>query len=331
MTPIARFRVGVTGLVILIGAGTLGYVLVEGAAPFDALYMVMITISTVGFSEVFALSTGGRALTLVIMLLGVGLGFYTAGAGIEQLFVLGATRRTTRIQRMIDELSGHVILCGFGRIGRGVWSNLRARGIEAVVIEVDQGRAEDAREAGAHIVEGDATHNEVLLRAGIDRARTLVACVREDSDNLVIVLSARALCPDLHIVSRASEAESESKLRLGGADRVVSPQVVGSERLAAMAVEPDLAEIFDVFVGGRPIEFAVEEIRVSSESPLVGTSIREAQIREKTGALILAVEDRQRRLMTTPAPDQIIEGDSVVIVVGDKSQVANASRLLESP
>lgn len=328
MTPAARLRAGLLGLAGLILVGTVAYVVLEKASWFDAFYMVMITITTVGFREQFELSQAGRLATVAIMVGGVGLAFYTAGAGLEQVFAFSAARQRARMEAMIDRLTDHVILCGFGRVGSRVWEALRSRNVEVVVIESNPEKAQRAAELGALVVAGDATHNDVLRRAGVDRARALVACVRLDADNLVIVLSARALRPDLHIVSRASEAESEPKLRLAGADRVVAPQVVGAERLTAMTVEPELTEFFDVFIGGRAVEFAVEEIRVSAASPLVGQSIRDSRLRERTGALILAVEDSNRRLLTAPSPDEVIHGGTTVIVVGSRAQVKEAARLL---
>jgi voltage-gated potassium channel len=328
VTPAVRLRIGLVSLAALVVLGTAAYVLVEGVGWFDAFYMVMVTISTVGFREVFQLSRVGQVLTIGIMVGGVGLAFYTAGAALEQLVAYSVTRQRARVQTMIDRLQNHVILRGFGRVGRRVWEALRSRDIDVVVIESDPARAEQAARAGAAVVTGDATHNDVLRQAGIDRARALVACVRLDADNLVIVLSARALRPDLHIVSRASEAESEPKLRLAGADRIVAPQVVGAERLAAMTVEPELTEFFDVFVRGRAIEFAVEEVVVSPNSPMAGKTIRESGIREKSGALILAVEDRNGRLLTAPSPEQAIEPGRMVIVVGSRGEVEEAARLL---
>jgi voltage-gated potassium channel len=310
--------------------GTAGYLFIEEVSLLDAVYMVAITITTVGFSEVIDLSDAGRVWTMVVMIFGVGLGLYTAGAGIEQLFVLGAARRDVRTKKMIGRLSNHVILCGFGRVGAGVLDSLQRQDIEVVVIESDASNLDAATRAGAITMLGDATHNETLIEAGIDRARSLVACVTEDADNLVIVLSARSIRSDLLIVSRASENEWEEKLRLAGADRVVAPQRVGSERIAAMAVERSVSEVFDVVVGGRTLEFTVEELNISFSSPAVGTSIKDSAIREQSGALILAVEDARTHTMRTPSPDHVLRGNETVIVVGTHEQVEKAAQLLTS-
>ncbi len=318
----------VIGLVLLTLVGTVGYVITEDASPFDALWMVVITLTTVGYGLVFPLSVSGQILTMVILVVGVGLLFYTAGAAIEQLFLMRYERGGARTVRQVARMSQHVILCGLGRVGTGTLRSLEARGIDVVAIELNAERVSHFRDLGTIVVEGDATHNDVLESAGVDRARALVACVTADSDNLVIVMSARALAPTLHIVSRASEVEWEDKLRMAGADRVVAPQVVGSERLAAMAVERNLADVFDVVVGGRALEFVVEEVEVAESSALVGRSIGESALREMSGAMILAVEDRRRQTFTTATPAHVIEHGSVVILVGTPDQVDAAARML---
>lgn len=332
MDAAARFRVGLIGLGVVVVASTAAYVVFEDASLFDAIYMVVITTTTVGFREVFPLDATGRIITMATVLSGFGLGFYTAGAGIEQLISLAESRRIARsatiVREMFESLDGHVVLCGFGRVGSGVWSNLQGRGVEVLVIESDPARLAAAEEAGAHVLAGDATHNAVLTEAGVTHARALVACVTSDADNLVIVLSARSLAPSLHIVSRASEAEWEDKLRLAGADRVVAPQVVGSERLAAMAVEKTLSEMFDVVVAGRPVEFAVDEIIISEGSPVARETLESSGIRRLTGALLLAVEDPATRTLVTPAPDQKLDPGTSVIVIGTPGQVQAAVALL---
>lgn len=331
MTTKSRVVAGVTGLISLIVLGTVGYVVIEDAPAFEALWMVMLTITTVGYSLPFPLSKAGEAFTIAVMVIGVGLLFYTAGAVIEQLFVLRGERRTGRVMRMVTHMRDHVILCGLGRVGTGTLRALEVRGVDVVVIENNSAAAQSARDDGMLVIDGDATHNDALQAAGIHRARALVACVTDDADNLVIVLSARSLAPDLHIVSRASEIEWEEKLRMAGADRVVAPQVVGSERLAAMAVERNLADVFDIVVDGRALEFVVEEVVVSELSPLAGCTIRETAMREKSGAMILAVEDSKRHTLATPTPDHIVEAGALVILVGTPDQVETAESLLRPP
>jgi voltage-gated potassium channel len=323
-----RLRAGALGILVICTLGTIGYIVLEDAHPFDAFYMVMITVSTVGFGEVFPLSRAGEVLTLLVLLSGVGFGLFTAAALVERVFLYGASRLRVRMLKKVGAMSGHVILCGFGRVGEGTWEALRRRDVDVAVIEIDPDRCERARVLGARVLEGDATDNDTLRTAGVDRASAVVACVTHDSDNLVVVLSARSLAPSLHIVSRASQAEWESKLHMAGADRVVAPQQVGSERLAAMATQQTIADMFDVVLGGTAIQFTVQEMIVSGNSPISGSTIRASGLRETTGALILAMEDTSRTRLTAPSPDQVLEAGTALIVVGTPDQVNQAVQLI---
>ncbi len=328
MTPVGRVRAGVALLALLIAASTVAYVVLEDVSPFDAFYMVMITISTVGFREVVPLSPAGRMVTVGIMVLGVGLAFYTAGAGIEYLLEAGTQRWRRRVLRQIASLSDHVILCGYGRVGRGTFELLRRRGVDVVVVEVDPDGAARAQEDGALVVVGDATHDQALLDAGIERAATVIACVTSDSDNLVIVLSAKALRPDIRVISRASELEWEAKLRRAGADQVVAPPVVGSERLAALASRPSLTGIVDVSLAQGTVEFFIQEVRVGGASPVAGKALRESGIREQTGASILAMEAPGGMDLEPPTPDSVLVPDRMVVLGGTRSQVDAACELI---
>lgn len=328
MSPQRRLRAGALGILVICTLGTLGYIVIEDAHPFEAFYMVMITVSTVGFGEVFPLSRAGEVFTLLVLLSGVGFGLFTAVAVVERFFLYGVSRLRTRMIKKVNAMSGHVILCGFGRVGEGTWEALRRREVDVVVIEIDPDRCERARVLGARVLDGDATDNDTLRTAGVERASAVVACVTHDSDNLVVVLSARSLMPTLHIVSRASQAEWESKLRMAGADRVVAPQQVGSERLAAMATERTIADMFDVVLAGTAIQFTVQEMVVSERSPIAGTTIRDSGLRERTGALILAMEDTSRTRLTAPSPDQLLRAGTALIVVGTPDQVNQAGQVL---
>ena len=250
MGPRRQILFGLGLLSVAVAVGTVGYVIIEGVPVFDAFYMVAITVSTVGFQQEFPLSTLGRLWTIVIIGMGIGAALYTAVAFIEYLVDLGEVRREKKMQKDVARLSGHVIVCGFGRVGRGTWATLRDRDKTVVVIDSNPDRVEAARAAGAYVIHGDATHNDVLEMAGVTSAGALIACVADDSDNLVIALSVKALRPDLRVICRATEIESERKLRLAGADAVVAPQAVGAERLALMASQPELAQIFDVVING---------------------------------------------------------------------------------
>lgn len=233
------------------------------------------------------------------------------------------------MENQVGALSNHIIVCGWGRVGRGTWKELLAKRQTAVIIESLPERVETAEAAGALVIQGDATHNDVLELAGIHSAQSLIACVADDSDNLVIALSAKALRPELRVVCRATEPESERKLLLAGADAVVVPQGVGSERLALMAIQPEVAQIFDVVVGGRPLEFHVEEMDIPEGCRVAGLTIEESRIRAETGATVLGVEKQKEEMVVNPKADHRLNVGDRIVVVGTKAQVARAAEMLD--
>lgn len=326
MSRIARAGLMLGGLLII---GTLGYVIIEDMQWIDSLYMVVITITTVGFEEVIPLSVTGRIFTIVLLGSGFGLVIYTAGAGVEA-FIDRFSNRGVRIrmERLIASISNHTIVCGFGRVGTSTWQHLNSRQVPAVIIDSDPDRLERARELGALVVDGDATQNETLMRAGIERAAAVIACVHNDSDNLVIVLSARAIRPDILLISRASTDEVVEKLHMAGADKVVTPQSVGARRMAAMALQPELADFLDLVVDGTLVEFQVKRVQISPQSGLVGRTLREAQVREVSGALVLAVEGPEEgSLRLNPSPDAPLSAGQILVAIGTDPQIESLAEL----
>lgn len=319
-----RLRAGLAVVVSVLVVATVGYMALEGMSLVDAFYMTAITISTVGFGEVSGhLSDPGKLFTVGVIIFGMGGALYTAAVGVERGVdrILGGERRQRRMESTIEKLDGHIVLCGFGRVGRTAWQELADQGASSVVIEVLPHKAAAARDAGALVVEGDATHEDVLAEAGIDRAASLVSAVRDDSDNLVITLTAKARRPDLVVIARVVEAENERKLFMAGADRVVAPQKVGAERLAALALHPDLAEFIDLVVRGRTVQFRVAEFRVPEGAEVIGKSLRELDIRNKIGALILAVGMPDGAMSLIPDPDVTFQPGSLVIGFGTQEQL----------
>ena len=263
----------VSALAALVGvivAGTVGYIAL-GFPWLDALYQTVTTVATVGFREVQPLIAGGQVFTIVLILVGVGTALYTFTLVLEVVVeghvqeVLGRRRMEREIARMSD----HVIVCGFGRVGRNLAQYVTGAGHDVVVIENDPARAA-AAEGSAHVVRGDATTDEVLKEAGIERARVLVTALNTDADNLFVTLTARSLRPDLFIVARARVESSEAKLTQAGADRVVNPQGIGGARMAAFVLQPHVAEFLDVVMHDGSLEFRLEEIPLPRESPLAG-------------------------------------------------------------
>ncbi len=328
MNPVVRLRRAAVWVSVVIALGTTGYVVIERSSWFDAFYMTIVTVSTVGYEEVFPLSEVGRAFTAGLIIVGVSTALYTAGAALEVFVEQVSDRgRKALMQREIDRMEQHHIVCGYGRVGSATWRDMASHGARVVIVEADPDKAARARAAGAMVVEGDATRNEVLIEAGIHRAKAIVASVESDSDNLVIVLSARSLEPGLRIVSRAKFLESETKLLLAGADKVVAPQQVGARRLAAMALQPDLADFVDLVIHGHHVEFRVARIEVQSGSGLEGLSLRDADIREVTGAQVLAIERANGEVMLNPDPGAGMEAGDVLVTMGRKPQLGKVTGL----
>ena len=229
------------------------------------------------------------------------------------------------MQRTIDELSGHVILCGWGRVGRSIERHLSGAGVEVVVVEADPERCDAV--TGLSVC-GDATEDEVMTAAGLERAATLVTAVDSDAANLFITLSARDRRPELFIVSRVRDEANEAKLRQAGADRVVNPQQIGGGRIAALALAPNVADFLDVVMHDGSLEFRLADITVPETSPLARQSLRQAQVRDRTGALVLAIRGAEGRFATNPTPESILKGGDVLIAIGTGPQLDELRTLI---
>lgn len=324
MTERQRVAWGAAVVAAVVVLGTVGYMMIEGLTFLDALFQTVITITSVGYSEPDGgYSRAGEAFTIAVIVLGVGAAFFTAVTalemGIEEL--VGGRRRERREARMIGRLKGHAIVCGYGRVGSSVATRLASHGIDLVVVDGDEPRIETARASGYAVVRGNATHEDVLSAAGLDRARVLIASVHLDSDNLSIVLSARAREPDLYILARASEREAERRLRLAGADRVITPPEVGAERLAALVLHPGLTEFVDIAAGGTLFEFRVEEMSVKEGSAVAGTSLADARIRTETGASVLAIRHTDGTATTNPPAETVLRPGEILVAMGTVDQL----------
>jgi len=317
--PWQRVKVSALVLGLVIGLGTLAYVLL-GLSLLDALYQTVTTISTVGFREYGTTDAAWKITTLVVILVGVGTALYTLGVFLETLVEGRLTDRieSRRVRRRIDAMDGHVIVCGWGRVGRSIAEHLQGAATDVVVVDNDPARV--AMVDGVAI-EGDATDDDVLRAAGIDRAATLIAALATDADNLYITLSARALRPDLFIVARARLESAEPKLLQAGANRVVNPQKIGGARMAALAVQPAVADFLDVVMHDGSLEFRLGEVLLQEGSALVGRTLRDTQLRDHTGALILAVRGDSGQFLTNPSPDVVLEAGELLIAIGTEGQL----------
>src|SRR6478672_5753819 len=284
-----RIRIALSAFGLVLVGGTIGYVIL-GFGFLDALYQTVTTVTTVGFREVNEFNAAGKVFTIVLVLVGVGTALYTLGVVLEAL-IEGHLREhleKRRMDRTISRMRGHVIICGWGRVGQASAQYLTSTGQAVVIIDRDPARLlEGSREHPT--VLGDVTDDLVLESAGIAHARALIAALDTDADNVYVTLSSRALRPDLVIIARARTESSKSKLVRAGADRAVNPQLIGGRRMAAFALAPHVAEFLDVVMHDEALEFRMEQVEIAPESSLAGRSLREAEVAETTGVLLLAV------------------------------------------
>ena len=324
-----RFLGAIAYLVALTVFGAVGHVVIEGWPWRDALYMTVITLTAVGFQEVRPLTELGRNFTMVLVAAGItGLGVWFALITSFILeFDLGDVRKKRWRARMLEDLDGHVVLCGGGRTGRQVMEELMALGQKFVVIERDPQRLEWIHECDPEVltVIGDATLDANLRESGILKARGLLSCLSADTDNVFVCLSARDLNPDLTIVARALEEGSMEKLYRAGADHVVSPNVSGAIRMASMLLRPEVVSFLDIVTRSEGLQLRFEQAVVQPDSQLAGQTLIEARIPQETGLIVIAVRkqiDETRRFVFNPAADTRRDIGNEMIVLGQPDQVA---------
>ncbi|HET7431351.1 MAG TPA: potassium channel protein [Nocardioides sp.] len=322
MESVRRIRNALIGLAAVTLVGTLGYLLL-GFTPLEALYQTVTTVATVGFREVHPLTPVGQVFTIVLILVGVGAVLYNLGVVFEAA-TEGHLREQLGRRRMDKDISAmqeHVIVCGYGRVGRAAAEFLVNTGLRVVVVDNDPVRLARLGPDLAHLC-GDVTDDAVLRAAGIDRARALIATLETDADTVYVTLSARAIRPDLVIVARARTTDSKAKLVLAGANRAINPQRIGGRRMAVFALQPDVAEFLDVVMHDEDLDFRIVQVQVEDGSPLVGQTVGELRIRERTGALILAIRrGAGQPFEPHPAEDLVVPSGSVLIALGTQAEL----------
>ncbi len=323
--PWTPVRIGLAAVAAVIMVGTVGY-MVLGLSPLDALYQTVTTVSTVGFRELGEADDAFQVFTIVLILVGAGTVLYTLTVLLETLIEgrLTDQLRRRRVARDIARLQGHVVICGYGRLGRTIAGHLAKSGRDLVVVDRDEHRLT----ATDHLfVIGDATDDAVLASAGLDKASTLIAALDTDTDNLYLTLTARSANPRLFIIARAKLENAEPKLRQAGADRVVNPQLIGGSRIAAMTLQPNVLEFVDVVLHDGSLEFRLEELTVAPDSTLAGHTLASARLREKTGAMVLALRREGGEFVTNPRPETVVEPGHVLIAIGTDDQLLALSTM----
>jgi voltage-gated potassium channel len=318
-----RLRLAVALFVFVVTVGIAGFMVVEGWSFSDSIFMTLITITTVGFKEVHPLSAIGQYFTMALMLAGIGTVFYFLVMVTEFLIEghLTGILAERKVEREIRRLTDHYILCGYGKVGENVAMEFDTSGVPFVVVENNPDRVAECREQDIFCIEGDASSDDVLIAAGIDRARGLVAAVDNDADNVFVTLSARVLNPNINIVARSILEESREKLMRAGANRVVTPSLIGGKRMASIMLRPLVSDYLDVVTFGEGLQLRLEELIVKSSSRAKGFSLGDIDIRKYTGALILAIRRKDGEFNTNPSADTVIEEGDNLVVLGTQNQL----------
>lgn len=310
--------------------GTAGYIVIEDWEFLDALYMTIITISTVGYSEVHHVSQEGRLFTILLVFFGVGFTLYIAAA-VVQFMVEGRIRiilGRRSLEKKIDRMKDHYIVCGYGRIGRVLCRDLKRKPLDLVVIEKSPELIPVMDADGVLYISGDAADEKNLIRAGIKRAKGVIAVLASDADNVFLVLTARQLDPDLLIIARASQEKAKSKLQAAGANTVESPYDIGAASMAQRIIRPTVTSFLDFAFAHKRKDIQMEEIPVSASSSLVNIILKDTGIRQKYNLIIIAIKKLDGSMLFNPSFEATIEAGDTVIAVGEEINLQKLEKIL---
>jgi voltage-gated potassium channel len=327
-----RLRLAISAFSAVVAVGTAGYMSLGGMSFVDALYQTVTTLSTVGFREVEPFDTPTKLFTVVLIIFGVGTALYTLTLIIEQTLE-GDIRSRFYVRRMamqIADLDQHYVLCGFGRVGQEIARELRERAVPFVVIEQTAEEAERARAFGYLVIEGDASEERALNMANLNRARCLLAASDSDAGNTYITLTAKSVNPNCFVVARVGYPHNEEKLRLAGADRVLSLYSLGGRRMVLSALQPLAADIMDTLASGRHGDLLLAEFEANQENGLAGKTAAEL-LRGARSATILGIRHRQGNLEVGPRPEAELHEGDVLIVMAEESDIAAFSSAKVGP
>ncbi len=308
-------------LAALMATGTFGYVLIEGWYWLDGLYMTFITLTTIGFSEVNKLSSGGRIFTILIGLVGIGAVAFIATRA-AQIVLASELISKRHMKKRIEALQGHYIVCGYGRIGKRIAQDLHRAGERFVVVEIDDDAVEELVETHYLFVHGNAEHEDVLQRAGIAEARGLILTLPDDSSNVFVTLTARELKPGLFVLARTDTHHNERKLRRAGADKVVAAYEIGADRMAQVILKPHVDRFMEDVLLSESINLIMEEIKVGEGAPLAQKTLVEGNFRQNFNTIVVAIVDgADDRMHFNPSADTRIKSGDVLIVLGSPMMI----------
>jgi voltage-gated potassium channel len=317
-------------LLFTLCAGTAGFRIIEGYSLFDAFYMTLITVTTVGYQEVHPLSSAGRLFNSALILFGVSVVFFAVGTMTQTIIEMELHDRVgkRRTRKAIMKMHDHFIICGFGRVGRNAALELQKAGAPFVVIDRNEQRIARAAEAGMTAVVADATRDETLRETGIEQARGFVAALATDADNVFVILTARNLNPKLTIVTRASEEEAEAKLRRAGADIVFSPYSMAGQKLAQSLVRPHVVQFLDFAAESMGLDVMIEQFQVEAGAAVVTETLGDLKLRQDTGVMLLAVRRPDGNMLFNPPAETRVEAGDFLIAMGEQRHLRAFDRLL---
>lgn len=331
MTLVSGFRGALLSFLAVVVFGVVGYRFLEGYSWLDAWYMTVITLTTVGYREVQPLSVRGQIFTMALLVGGIGIFFYTAVAVVEKV-VKGEFQEffgRRRMQKRIEALTGHYIVCGFGRIGEVVCRELATKPVPFVVMEQQEERIREAEAAQYITVQGDATEENDLMNAGIMRAKGLFATLPSDADNVFVILTSKELNPALFVVARAEADRTTRRLLHAGADKVISPYAMGGHRMAQAALRPAVIDIIDLATHSKSLDLQMEEVVISATSPCKGLPLRDTGVYGQPGVIIVALKRASGELLFNPPPSEKIESGDSLIALAETPQLKEIERRIQ--
>ena len=317
--PIRQFRLALLSLTALAILGTLGYHILEQWPILDSLYMTVITLGTVGFKEVHELDATGKIFTICLVVFGVTIVFWAGTSLIEAVVgeQIWHEFQRKKMDKLLSKLTNHYIICGFGRMGQQIVKDLKLEGVPHAVIEKNPEQLPKLIEQKIPYIEGNASDDEILKAAGIERANGLITVAPSDEDNVFITLSARALNPKLFIVARSIQEENEQKLKMAGANRVMSPYVMGGRRMATAVLRPNVLDFLDLAIHAEDVQMTMEELTINKGSEIIGKTLRQSGLKSSPkGVAVIALKRTSGKMMPNPSEEEILREGDVLIVLG---------------